>query len=230
MIVPEYRFRTLPEYQAASESERVPSRPEQCPGCHATKGIWRHTPYQRFVLERGNRVSVTIHRFFCSKCAGAISCLYAFLVPYRRFSLEVMSVAAESYAETGDTYLELAEEISMQRGWMEESGKLIAEQIFRWVKVLTDKANTLTTQLQRYFIQRGTGEWLLVSGGHCPSAYRAKSAEKAKNLNIFAHFLDLGRLHSRSEENLAKLSLLFLKETETKSWLLSQHYLQCALF
>ena len=229
MIVPQPRFKTACQYRLASRSEKEVERPVRCPNCRKKGGFWRHGLYVRHVREKGLKVRVEIYRFLCRYCRRTISRSYAFSVPYRHFSVREMGQVIESYTVGGDSYLEVATGVSVQHEGRKE-GCMAPEQVFRWVKFIAEISETLLAQIQRYLIQRGAKHWNLPAPAESPSAVRAKNDIKAAQLNGLASFIRYGDSLESVQQNICKLSNLFLDFTETRRWLLSPHTLHCALF
>src|SRR5580692_8293987 len=97
MIIPVSVPSTLVEYLKVKDQIDVP-RPASCPKCAATNTFWRHDHFERKAMEGELTGSVRIQRFLCRACGLAVSCLFAFLVPYRQFTAAIVAKAVEGYA------------------------------------------------------------------------------------------------------------------------------------
>jgi hypothetical protein len=89
-------------------------RPEQCLNaeCGLKEPLWKNGSYVRQVIYWGFLFFVSIYRFRCWRCGKTASCPYSWLIPYRRFSVEVIATAIETYAEGEATYRGLNVDLS----------------------------------------------------------------------------------------------------------------------
>lgn len=89
------------------------SRPAECINvdCLLKCPLWRNGGYLRQVVYWGFSFLVYICRFRCRRCGKTVSCPYAWLVPYRRFSCEVVAAGVDGYADGEVSYKDLATEL-----------------------------------------------------------------------------------------------------------------------
>lgn len=220
MIIIVFAFKCLAEYVSEGKDYEV-SRPTVCPGeqCGQRNCFWKHTGYSRDVLGNDEPVSVRIERFRCKFCRLVVSCLFSFLVPYRRYSAAVVGNSAEVYAtapaaEPLESYRRIAENQNCSR-----------MAVFRWTKFLGENAKRLQGQVQKEFMLTG-GAWEQLSaipeGGKCPSIGRTKSVAKASLLNDLFGLIEISKIFlSATESVLEKLHTQFLKNIESRQQILS---------
>lgn len=152
MIIPVFGIETLADYEQWSKSSSD-CRPEKCPGCGKMRVFWKHGSYVRKVLETTRQVDVVINRFKCKHCGLVVSCLFAFLIPYRRFAAHVVANSVESYMETNASYRQVAGEMSDL--YDDQPPKPSHSQIFHAVNALQNKISALLFQLQKELVMRG---------------------------------------------------------------------------
>lgn len=156
-------------------------RPEQCvyAGCGLKQPLRKNGSYARQVIYWGLCFFVEILRFRCRRCGKTASCPYGWLVPYRRFSAEVIAAGIEAYATAEMKYrdlsidlsdLELAEpemDIRAEELFKKLAGESLAKQaddawercrpahttVFHWVDFVCKRAEALLTQLQKELVQ-----------------------------------------------------------------------------
>lgn len=197
------------EYFRKGGKVEVP-RPERCmeDGCGLREPLRKNGSYARQVIYWGLCFLVEILRFRCRRCGKTASCPYGWLVPYRRFSAEVMSAGLEAYAGTEVSYrdlstdlsdLELADpemDIRGQELCQEIGGKSATNQtdeeesrrpahttIFHWVEFVCRRIETVLMQVQKELMQKAKREQELKqlpaeSLVENPNSYKAGSAEK----------------------------------------------------
>lgn len=213
MIIPVFGLATLAEYLKVKDQIEVP-RPVQCPGCKESGTFWKHDFFERQAIEGEVRALVRIQRFLCRACGLAVSCLFAFLVPYRQFTAAMVAKACEVYACEETTYREEAEELSVLNS--EDPPEPSHAQVFRWVNCLAQKSEQLLYQLQKEFVMRGDVEKLEIAVlDNCPNACKAQSLEKAKVLNQACELVHCTRLAFAVNNPLAELHAHFLKAVES---------------
>lgn len=181
--------RSVMEFFREGGRVEVP-RPAQCPNvaCGLKQPLWKNGSYARQVIYWGFCFLVQILRFRCRRCGRTASCPYGWLVPYRRFSAEVIAAAIELAALTEMTYQDLSVEVSdleMADPEMdirtEELYRVLRVEVtadrdddeedppcrparatvFHWVDFACKHVEGMLTQLQKELIQelkRGKGE------------------------------------------------------------------------
>jgi hypothetical protein len=214
MIIPVFAPSTLVEYLKLRDEIEV-SRPALCPECEASETFWRHGFFERQAVEGELSVKVRIQRFLCHACGLAVSCLFAFLVPYRQFTATIVAKAVEDYASEETTYRREAGELSALNS--EGTPKPSHAQVFRFVDCLARKSEHLLFQLQKELVMQGNLEKLEMTGqGQCPNAYKAQSLDKAKSLNYTSELMQLAGIAFAMGNPMAELQAHFFKAVE--SW------------
>jgi hypothetical protein len=89
-------------------------RPEQClyAKCGLRQPLRKNGSYARQVIYWGLCFLVQILRFRCRRCGKTTSCPYGWLVPYRRFSAEVIAASIEAYASMEVAYRGVSADLS----------------------------------------------------------------------------------------------------------------------
>lgn|SRR3990167_8262592 len=165
-------------------SDKLPEveRPVRCPrGCN--RPMWRHTGYARRATNGDGRVIwIWIVRFRCGDCTLVVSCLFDFLVPYLIYTVKAIAGWVVLYSQDWITYDELPS----------EGGSLEAPRstVFRRVAVCVEQAETLSRELQsEAMLNRPENVEMDSPQVTCPNAHKAKTIEKANNLNRTATLL-----------------------------------------
>lgn len=111
--IPLENSKSVVEYFKKGEEVEVP-RPEQClfEECRLKQSLRKNGSYTRQVIYWGICFLVQIFRFRCRGCGKTVSCPYGWLVPYCRFSAEVIAAGVEAYAQQDCSYLDLSIELS----------------------------------------------------------------------------------------------------------------------
>lgn len=157
-------------------------RPMQClfPGCLLKEPLRKNGTYPRWVIYWGIRFLVCIVRFRCRRCGKTASCPYGWLVPYCRFSAEVIAAGVEAYTRYEQTYLDVSIDLSeielaepeMDITKEDSHEKLVGENVtsptdeegeprcrpvrstvFYWVNSVCTRIEGLLTQLQKELVQ-----------------------------------------------------------------------------
>ena len=99
MIIIVFAFKSLAEYLIRNVNYEV-ERPDSCPrrSCRRRHCFWKHTGYTRHAHDGGEPVLLRIQRFRCRYCHLVVSCLFSFLVSYRRYSAQIVAGCTEIYA------------------------------------------------------------------------------------------------------------------------------------
>jgi len=220
MIIMVFGFKSLGEYLAKKNDYEVP-RPDVCPlpTCQRQECFWKHTAYSRQAQDSDELVSIKIQRFKCRYCALVVSCLFSFLVPYRRYSARVVADSVQTYATAPATApLESYQKIADDRGCTRMS-------VFRWTDLLGTKSQGLHCQVQKEFMLCGHS-WQMLSSvpehPKSPSASRAKSQAKQEKLNGLFGLVEIARVFIGSAETvLEELHAHFLKNIESRQLILT---------
>lgn len=212
MILPVFKPATFAEYIKSGAPE-VP-RPLICPGCGTEGSFWQHDSFKRQAFEGELSATVKIQRFLCSACGLTVSCLFAFLVPYKRATAALIAQAATDYATTKRrTYRQEATELSELGS--EAPPQPSHAQVFRWVRSVCKKAEGLLLQVQKEAALLGRFDVLESTASvGCPNAWRAHTIEKARSLNQLAELIQRAALLV-SGGNLLELQTHFLSQVES---------------
>ncbi len=220
MIIIVFAFKTLSEYLERDIGYEV-ERPDACPSkkCSRRNCFWKHTAYSRYVIEDDEAVLLRIQRFRCRYCHLVISCLFSFLVPYRRYSARIVSAASEIYTTAPATLpLESYRKVAGDHSCARMS-------VYRWTDILCTKAKRLHSQVQKEFILSGR-PWQVLSAvpenGSSPSSCRAKSAKKKERLDALFLLIEITKVFLGSVTcALEGLHAHFLKNIESRQLILA---------
>lgn len=218
IIVAVFNFKSAKDYIERRNEVEV-ERPNKCLKCGRENCFWAHGHYEREVTEEGKTVTIRVPRFICNICSCTISCLFSFLIPYRRFT-EAVSKAIQDYATKKTTYREEAEEVSV----LDSSGppKPSHAQVFRWVKFMAEKAENLLFVVQQELALKGKWDLIVESDSPCPNAYKAWTITKADSLNKLVRLIDLAAsLLSTKDNVLEQLNSYFLENVESLQFILA---------
>jgi hypothetical protein len=179
--IPLENSKSVVEYFKKGGKVETP-RPEQChlPECGLKQPLRKNGSYARQVFYWGIFFLVDIVRFRCRRCGTTASRPYGWLVPYRRFSAEVIAAAIDAYARQDVTYLDLSSDLSeielaapeLDIRDVESFKVLVAEgatkrvdeaeearfrpvrsTIFYWVNSVCKRVEALLSQLQKEQVQ-----------------------------------------------------------------------------
>jgi hypothetical protein len=233
-------------------------RPEQCtfPDCLLKKPLWKNGTYPRWVIYWGIQFLVCIVRFRCRRCGKTASCPYGWLVPYYRFSAEVIAAGVEAYARYELTYLdvsidlsdiELAEremDITEEESYEQLAGSTPTEDegeprcrpvrstVFYWVNFVCTRIEGLLTQLQKELVQemkrgREVGALPAESLVENPNSYKATSDEKVRMLDrVSFATCAVDWLLGQGKQQWYRLRAYFLAKAESRNDLLTGTRLQ----
>lgn len=82
---------SIQEYlQALSDPARY--RPDGCPLCHTSDPLRAHGFYSRTVVDVSYEGSIRVRRYLCLLCKRTVSLLPEFVLPYLRFSIQVIGL------------------------------------------------------------------------------------------------------------------------------------------
>jgi len=179
--IPLKNSRSFVEFIKQGGKVEIP-RPEEClfPDCRLKEPLRKNGSYARQVIYWGLCFLVQIVRFRCRRCGKTASCPYGWLVPYCRFSAEVIAAGVEAYARHEMSYwdvsidlsdIELAEpemdirgeesyrELVLERPVRptdeegEQRCRPVRSTVFYWVKFVCNRIEGLLTQLQKELVQ-----------------------------------------------------------------------------
>jgi len=203
------------EAQKGSESKEqllVPKRPTVCPECQAEHSFWIKAYYFRWAVEGDLFEVIPVPRYICRWCSEVVSVLFAFLVPYRQFTLECLARGVQDYILTKTSYREVASDIGNNDESIQRPSH---SQIWTWVHLLAESSlQKIEIAMQRACMNAGTESKLPAASQHCClNSIRAQSIEKARKLNSSARVLALvAILLQRNKGNLVEaLQTYFLE-------------------
>jgi transposase-like protein len=82
---------SIQEYlQELSDPDRY--RPNRCPLCHTPDPLRAHGFYGRTVVDVEYDGSIRVRRYLCLLCRRTVSLLSEFVLPYLRFSIQVIGL------------------------------------------------------------------------------------------------------------------------------------------
>lgn len=225
-------------------------RPAQCLNdiCRLKEPLRKNGSYTRAVIYWGFCFVVEIFRFRCRRCGKTASCPYGWLVPYCRFSAEVISAGIEAYATAWTSYrevstslcdLELVDpEIGVRLEDTQSKDEKVADAeepefrpshttVFRWVKSMCKHAETLLTQLQKEMVQekkRGREPKLPdESFVENPNSSKAADEQKARNLDRLSFATSAAdSLVGQSKQKWYRLRAYFLARAESRKDVLTE--------
>lgn len=210
MILPVFEPASLAEYIKSGAPE--PQRPETCPRCGGRHTFWRHDSFERQAFEKELTATVRIQRFLCRNCGLTVSCLFAFLIPYKQATAAVVAEAAFEYGTKRTTYRALAEELDDLDS--EAATRPSHTQAFKWIESICSKSEYLLQQIQKEAVMLGGSDLLQnLVGVVCPNARKAHSSEKSKRLNALAEVIH--HAHQLLGARLFELQSYFLRGVES---------------
>jgi len=220
MIIIVFAFKSLAEYLNRNVNYEV-ERPDSCPrrSCRRRHFFWKHTGYTRHAHDGGEPELLRIQRFRCRYCHLVVSCLFSFLVSYRRYSAQIVAICTEIYATApAIAPLESYRKIAGDQGCSRMS-------LWRWVKLLGKRSQDLQCQVQKEFMLSGL-PWQKLSTvpekAMSPSSCRAKSANKQEQLNGLFLLIEISKVFLGSVAvALEQLHAHFLKNIESRQLILT---------
>jgi hypothetical protein len=171
----------------------IPERPGMCGECGAMGSFWVKGYYRRKVVEGNFQEEVLVPRYMCRQCCRVISVLFAFLVPYRHFTVQSIAEGIQKYVISKTTYRSVAGELADTESDMHQPNH---RQVWNWVKLFAGRAaNVLGIVLQRACVTAGKEKQLTgVSEHACPNWRKAHTLEKAQELNRAARVLVMAEI------------------------------------
>jgi hypothetical protein len=234
-------------------------RPEQClyAGCGLKQPLRKNGTYARQVIYWGLCFLVEILRFRCRRCGKTASCPYGWLVPYHRFSAEVIAAGIEAYGQAEMKYRDLnldlsdmelanpemdirSEELCKMmveepQDWREVRYRPAHTTVFYWVDFACKRIEGLLMQIQKELIQemkRGKEfrKMPAESVVENPNSYKAASDEKRMILDRLSFAICAARsLLGQSKQPWVKLRAYFLTMAESRKDLLTDTRVSCQL-
>src|ERR1700729_2726791 len=103
---------SLAEYRVNPDSF-VMDGLKECKRCQGA--LWRHGKYERKVKSQESELEVWVPRLKCRACRITYSCLFSFMVPFKRYEAAVLDLYVEGYIHEECTYRDAA--------WTAEDGE-----------------------------------------------------------------------------------------------------------
>lgn len=185
-------------------------RPKECK-CGRKNCFWAHGSYWRWVEAFTESAEIEIHRFKCNFCGGTISVFPCFVIPGRRYAMEVIAAGIEGYATTATTYRDEATKLGMGPS---------PSQLFQWVAFFLDnKTQQLILDVQARCISNSIPEDKLEKAetAQCPNSWKAQIAGKDEQLHGLAKLVVFCRVLFRNNTLttvLKELGMQFLNDVE----------------
>jgi hypothetical protein len=235
-------------------------RPSRClrpkEECGSVDPLRKNGTYPRQVIYWGMLFVLAILRFRCGKCGKTVSRPLSWLVPYKRFSAEMIAAGVEAYVERETSYrkvsdavsepefVEEKEDIRETELYSELSSKKAIEAavtrdggsrpshctVFRCVDYLCKRVELIMQQLQKELVRRQRDLRKLPPEGSIenPNSFKAQTDSKAQGLDGLS-FVDFGArlLVSASEKRWSELRAYFLTQAEQCKDLLTDARVRC---
>ena len=235
-------------------------RPSRCPRpkeeCGGLEPLRKNGKYSRQVIYWGMLFVMAILRFRCGKCGKTVSRPLGWLVPYKRFSAEMIAAGVEAYLEAETSYrkvsdavsepefVEEKEDIRQTQLYSELSSKKALDAaatrdsgsrpshctIFRWVDYLCKRVESIMQQLQKELVRRQKDLRGLPREGSVknPNSFKAQTETKAQRLDCLS-FAGLAArlLVSARESPWWNLRAYFLRKAEYCKDLLTDARVRC---
>lgn len=181
----------------------IPKRPVVCPECQATRSFWIKGYYFRWVVEGDLTEALPVPRYICRCCSKVFSILFAFVVPYRHFTLQALARGIQNYILTKTTYRETAGEIANQDDSRQRPSH---SQVWTWVDLFASSSlQKLEIKIQRACMKASMAKQLTgFSQPVCPNCINAQSLEKVHKLNCANRVLALTALLLQPKQNLVE--------------------------
>lgn len=216
-MIPAFCFLSFREYIDKGGVAEF-DKPKECPNvlCQKQDCFWKHGTYERKAFEEENEQIIKVQRFICKYCRKSVSCLYVFLVPYRRFTAREIANRVEKYLQTQNSYRDLAGTLEPTNS----SDELLQPShttVWRWLEQFVRvAANNLFLQIQRILVAANQSDALEHSGAiQCPNWEKSQSSEKQERLDIGTRLLQYGEtLFGQKEHVVSKLYTRFLTNAE----------------
>jgi hypothetical protein len=218
-IIPACGVNGLAEY--VEKKHIVVPRPDECGNCRKKGSLWKHGCFERWAIEAETEVLLRIQRFLCPACGATTSCLFEFLVPYRRFTVAVIAQGVSSYASAQTTYR--GEAVGLSKLESSDTPKPSHCQVFRWVRTVCDKVQIHLLQAQKTMVMTGRADELeQLRRKICPNSDKAKSIAKSASLNLLAELNCIAELIF-ADDGLAALHAHLLQSVEALQAIFAGH-------
>lgn len=211
MIIIWFVAKSLAEYLELMRQGKLgkPERPKECK-CGETNCFWAHGSYWRWVEAYAESEEIEIQRFKCCYCGGTVSVKPCFVVPGRRYAMEVIAGGIEGYATTTTTYRNEVTKLGMGPS---------PSQLFWWVACLLSKIQELTFDVQARCISDSIPEEALKKAetAECPNSWKAQLPGKDQQLHGLAKLVALGKALFKADASatvLRELGMHFLNDVE----------------
>lgn len=149
MIILQKGFESIEEYLSHTGEESGEIQRE-CPECGGR--LWKNGSYRRVCLTLQFCVVLRIQRVICKNCGKSGSCLYEFLIPYKRYEGSIQALYVHQLFQSNSTYRNAA--------WCDEDGErndaeASLSRAYRAVSDACDSAENLLQQIQQVCIEEG---------------------------------------------------------------------------
>ena len=220
MIVYVKCISSFKDYRQGLDAGKVREElPVVCPRCRQRRSFWKHGSYGRQVKAPGNDgADIEILRYICKFCSLTISCLYKFLVAYRRYATEVVAEVIDRYAQEMTSYREIA--------WSQEDASGCVASVFRWVAEACGKSEQLLGFMQKEMVAGNLWQEDLPVKVSCPNAGKAANMEKSMCLDKLASVVATARQWFGSMPATTALQGYMVAEAETCLSIFSGHKLR----
>jgi hypothetical protein len=210
-------------------------RPSRCPRlkeeCGGLEPLRKNGTYPRQVIYWGMLFVMAILRFRCGKCGKTVSRPLGWLVPYKRFSAEMIAAGVEAYAATEKSsyrkvsdatsdpeFVEEREDIRQTKRYSELTATKAIKAavsrrdggsrpsycaVFRWVDYLCKRVESIIQQLQKELVRRQKDLRKLPPEGSVenPNSWKAQTDIKAQRLDLLSWAGFAARLLVSESEN-----------------------------
>ena len=238
------------------------TRPSRCPRrkeeCGSKEPMRKNGSYPRQVIYWGLIFVLSILRFRCGRCGKTVSRPFSWLVPYKRFSVDVIAAGVEAYATDESRYRDLSAGLSEPEfleterdirhtklyGKLSESGAIKPAvtkdngcrpshcSIFYWVDFVCRRTEALVQQLQKELVRRQMDMTKLPreSGVENANSCKAQTGKKARELDCLSFATFAARLLLKGSDQLwSRLRRYFLVQAEHCKDLLTDTSVGCQL-
>jgi hypothetical protein len=210
MIIFWFCVKSLAEYLELMRLGKLgkPERPNKCK-CGKKNCFWAHGSYWRWVEAYTESAEIKIQRFKCCFCGGTISIFPCFVVPGRRYAMEVIAGGIEGYATTATTYRNEATKLGMGPS---------PSQLFQWAASFLKKQQ-LILDVQARCISNSIPEDELEQAetAECPNSWKAQIPGKSEQLHGLAKLVAFCKALFRNiapTAALKELGIQFLNDVE----------------
>ena len=237
-------------------------RPGCCPRrkdeCGSTEPMRKNGSYPRQVIYWGLVFVLSILRFRCGRCGKTVSRPYSWLVPYKRFSAEVIAAGVEAYATAESEYRELSAALSESEfvdaerdirqtdlyEKLSKTGKIKVAvtkdkgcrpshcAIFYWVDFVCKRIESVLQQMQKELVRRQKEVKMLPPESFVENANsgKAQSSVKARALDRLSFATVAARLLlNERHRSWEQLRAYFLIQAEHCKDLLTDTQVRCQL-